>query len=825
MAGICDERQTFCLALALWNGKDPILKERMFGLGADGGNHGEDAKDYWWYQDSTPTHSYMRWRYHYPQAAFPYDELVAENGQRGRDEPEYELVDTGVFDEDRYWVVTVDYAKASPTELCALVTVANRGPEPATLHVLPTLWFRNTWSWGLPNRDQVPSIVAGSAAGTLVARHWVLGELVLRGDGAPTSLFCDNETNAPRLWDYPAHSRYPKDAINDHVVDGADTVNPQRRGTKAALHYVLNVPPGGQAQIRLRLRLTPTEEPPRRRRRQLDLRRGFAKVMVQRRAEADAFFAELFGDAREPTEGRSPAEIPDPERAVVRQAIAGLMWGKQFYHLDVERWLTGDPAAPAPPDGHRYGRNTHWWHMNSFDVISMPDPWEYPWYAAWDLAFHCVTIARVDPGFAKQQLLLLLRDWYLHPNGQIPAYEWAFGDVNPPVHAWAALRVFEIDGGTDYDFLARIMHKLLLNFTWWVNRKDTIGNNVFEGGFLGLDNVGPFDRSAALPVAGVLEQSDGTGWMAMYALNLLDMALKLAEHDRSYEEVATKFFEHFAYIARAAHDQGLWDDRDGFFYDSLRQPDGTRVPLRVRSVVGLVPLAATTSLSSTTLNRLPELATRLRWFLTNKPEYAGVIGERRLSHHGRQRRLLSVVGPDQLVRLLARMLDEEEFLSPYGLRTLSRHHLAEPFTVELGGEEFSVGYEPAESQAGTFGGNSNWRGPIWLPTNYLLIEALRAFARFYGDDLLVEHPTGSGKQHTLSEVADDLSRRLVNLFVPDETGRRPMYGATELFQTHPDWRDLLAFPEYFHGDNGAGLGAWHQTGWTALVADLILARR
>jgi hypothetical protein len=814
MAGICDERQTFCLALGLWNGKDPILKERMFGVGADGGNHGEDAKDYWWYQDSTPTHSYLRWRYHYPQAAFPYDELVAENGRRGRDEPEYELVDTGVFDEDRYWVVTVDYAKASPTELCALVTVANRGPEPATLHVLPTLWFRNTWSWGLPNRDQVPSIVAGHGSGTLVARHWVLGELVLRGDGTPTSLFCDNETNAPRLWDYPAYSRYPKDGINDHVVDGADTVNPQRRGTKAALHYVLNVPPGGQAQIRLRLRLTPTEEPPRRRRRPLDLRRGFAKVMAQRRAEADAFFGELI-----------PAEVPEPERAVVRQAIAGLMWGKQFYHLDVERWLTGDPAAPAPPDGHRYGRNTHWWHMNSFDVLSMPDPWEYPWYAAWDLAFHCVTIARVDPGFAKQQLLLLLRDWYLHPNGQIPAYEWAFGDVNPPVHAWAALRVFEIDGGTDHDFLARIMHKLLLNFTWWVNRKDTTGNNVFEGGFLGLDNVGAFDRSAALPVAGVLEQSDGTGWMAMYALNLLDMALKLAQHDRSYEEVATKFFEHFAYIARAAHDQGLWDDRDGFFYDSLQLPDGARVPLRVRSVVGLVPLAATTSLSSTTLNRLPELATRLRWFLTNKPEYAGVIGERRLSHDGRQRRLLSVVGPDQLVRLLARMLDEDEFLSPYGLRTLSRHHLAKPFTVELGGQKFSVGYEPAESQTGTFGGNSNWRGPIWLPTNYLLIEALREFARFYGEDLLVEHPTGSGKQHTLTEVADDLSQRLVNLFVPDESGRRPMYGATELFQTHPDWRDLLAFPEYFHGDNGAGLGAWHQTGWTALVADLILSRR
>jgi hypothetical protein len=462
--------------------------------------------------------------------------------------------------------------------------------------------------------------------------------------------------------------------------------------------------------------------------------------------------------------------------------------------------------------------------MNNFDIISMPDPWEYPWYAAWDLAFHSVAVARVDPGFAKSQLLLLLRDWYLHPNGQIPAYEWAFGDVNPPVHAWAALRVFEIDGGTDYGFLARVLHKLLLNFTWWVNRKDTTGNNVFEGGFLGLDNVGPFDRSAALPVAGVLEQSDGTGWMAMYALNLFEMAMKLTDHDRSYEELATKFFEHFAYIAEAANDQGLWDERDGFFYDALLLPDGQRLPLRVRSVVGLLPLAATTSVSSQGLSRRPELAARLRWFWTNKPEYAGVIGERRLSARGRQRRLLSMVGPQQLVRVLARMLDEEEFLSPYGLRTLSRRHLARPFRITLGGQEFSVGYEPAESTSGLFGGNSNWRGPIWFPTNYLLIGALREFAEFYGDGLTVEHPTGSGRQHTLTEVADDLSRRLVSLFLPDADGRRPLFGACELFQTHPDWRDLLAFPEYFHGDNGAGLGAWHQTGWTALVADLILTR-
>ena len=810
MAGICDQWQTFCFALALWNGQDPILKERLFGLGGDGGNHGEDVKEYWWYLDSTPTHSFMRWRYHYPQRAFPYQDLVVENGRRGRDGPEYELVDTGVFDQDRYWAVTVEYAKATPTDLCALITVANRGPEPATLDLLPTLWFRNTWSWGLPGRDQLPVIVSREDA-TLVAGHWVLGKLVLHGDGEPTPLFCDNETNTRRLWGRPGRSPYPKDGIGDHLLHGVETVNPARQGTKAALHYRLAVPAGGQAQVRLRLRLEGTGDP-RRRRDGLDLGGEFAQVLADREAEADGYFAGLI-----------PDRVPEPERAVVRQATAGLMWSKQFYHFDVARWLAGDPASPPPPEAHQHGRNSHWWHMNSFDIISMPDPWEYPWYAAWDLAFHSVTVARVDPWFAKSQLLLLLRDWYLHPNGQIPAYEWAFGDVNPPVHAWAALRVFEIDGGTDYDFLARALHKLLLNFTWWVNRKDTTGNNVFEGGFLGLDNVGPFDRSAALPVAGVLEQSDGTGWMAMYALNLFEMAMKLTDHDRSYEELATKFFEHFAYIAKAANDQGLWDERDGFYYDALLLPDGQRLPLRVRSVVGLLPLAATTSVSSQGLSRRPELAARMRWFWTNKPEYAGVIGERRLSARGRQRRLLSMVGPQQLVRVLARMLDEDEFLSPYGLRTLSRRHLARPFRITLGGQEFSVGYEPAESTSGLFGGNSNWRGPIWFPTNYLLIGALREFAEFYGDGLLVEHPTGSGRKHTLTEVADDLSRRLVSLFLPDADGRRPLFGACELFQTHPDWRDLLVFPEYFHGDNGAGLGAWHQTGWTALVADLILA--
>jgi hypothetical protein len=803
MGGICDERQTFCFALALWNGRDPILKERMFGLGGDGGNHGEDAKEYWWYQDSTPTHSWMRWRYHYPQAPFPYDDLVAVNGRRSREEPEYELIDTGVFDEDRFWAVTVDYAKATPADTCIVITVSNRGPDEATLHVLPTLWFRNTWSWGLPNRP-MPSIEG--SPGRLLGRHRGLGSLLLEADGEPPTLMCDNETNSQRLWGLPGTSLFPKDGINDHVVRGAPTVNPAGVGTKGAFHYAVTLGGGETRQIRLRLaQRDPGEE------KKLDLRDEFGSVMRQREDEADEYFADLI-----------PAAASAEEAAVARQGIAGLMWGKQFYHFDVKQWLTGDPGSAPPPPGRRYGRNNAWWHMNSFDVISMPDPWEYPWYAAWDLAFHCVTIARVDPAFAKSQLLLLLREWYMHPNGQIPAYEWAFGDVNPPVHAWAALKVFEIDGGHDYDFLARVMHKQLLNFTWWVNRKDVGGNNVFEGGFLGLDNVGPFDRSAALPVAGVLEQSDGTSWMAMYALNLLDMSIRLALHDRAYEDMATKFFEHFAYIAEAAYRQGLWDDEDCFFYDVLRLPDGHRLPLKARSIVGLLPLAATTRLSAGTLNRLPELGARLRWLQSNQAEYADVISARRLSTDGRQQRLLSMVGQDQLLRILARMLDPEEFLSPYGLRTLSRAHLEKPFTVSLGGSDFTVGYEPAESTSGLFGGNSNWRGPVWMPVNFLLVEALREFAAFYGDDLMVEYPTGAQTKVPLAEVADDLSRRLVSLFVPDSWGRRPIYGASEIFQNHPDWKDLLVFPEYFHGDNGAGLGAWHQTGWTALVVDLIL---
>ncbi|MFN2479819.1 MAG: glucosidase [Pseudonocardiaceae bacterium] len=712
MAGVCDERQTFCLALALWNGVDPILKERMFGLTGPEGNHGEDVKDYWWYLDSTPTHSWVTWRYHYPQRPFPYTDLVEENRHRGKDAPEYELVDTGVFAQD--------------------------------------------------------------------------------------------ETNTQRLYGVPGRSAYPKDGINDHVVTGAGTVNPGGIGTKGALWYRLDVPAGGRAMIRLRLTAGDNAG---------DLGEGYDAVMTARRAEADDFYQAL-----------TPAEASVDDALVLRQAMAGMLWGKQFFHYDVARWLDGDPAGPPPPPRRRdrQARNSSWRHLNNADVISTPDPWEYPWYAAWDLAFHCVPLARLDPTFAKHQLLLLLREWYMHPGGQLPAYEWAFGDVNPPVHAWAALRVFENDGSRDFDFLARVFHKLLLNFTWWVNRKDSEENNIFEGGFLGLDNIGPVDRSKALPVAGVLEQSDGTAWMAMYCLNLLEMALVLAEHDRAYEDLATKFFEHFALIAAAAHDS-LWDPTDGFFYDVLSAADGRRIPLRVRSMVGLLPLCATTTLGSAVLQRLPDFAARMRWFLTHLPQYAGVVGETHI-RDGFEGRLLSMVGPEQLRRILAPMLSEQEFLSPHGLRSVSRRHRDAPFVLDLPELHASVDYEPAESTIGLFGGNSNWRGPVWFPVNYLLVEAIGRFAQFFGDDFVVEHPTGSGVKRTLAEVAADLTDRLISTFRNDSAGRRPVFGDYELFQTDPHWHDQLWFHEYFHGDTGAGLGASHQTGWTGLVAACLLHR-
>jgi hypothetical protein len=794
LAGICDDRQILCLALALWNGRDPILKERIFGLTGPEGNHGEDAKEYWWYLDSTPTHSWLRWRYMYPHTEFPYEQLVTGNGARGFHDPELELVDTGVFDEDRYWEITADYAKASPEEIVLRVSVRNAGPEAAAIDVLPTLWFRNTWSWG----DFVAKPSLRLEAGAIVAEDEGLGTRYLSASGGPDALFCENETNTLRVSGEPPATAYPKDGIGDHVVHGAPTVNPAQAGTKAAFRYHLEVPPGETATVELRL----GEQP--------GLGSDFDEVMAARRAEADEFYAEL-----------TPAGATADEALVLRQALAGMLWGKQFFHYDVLRWLEGDSTGPRPPDERWHGRNREWTHLNNADVISMPDPWEYPWYAAWDLAFHCVALAHVDPEFAKSQLVLLCREWYMHPNGQLPAYEWSFSDVNPPVHAWAALRVYEIAGDRDYEFLERVLHKLLLNFTWWVNRKDAEGNNLFEGGFLGLDNIGPFDRSS-LPVSGRLEQSDGTAWMAMYCQNLLELALLLAEHDSTYEDLATKFFEHFALIANALNDKGLWNEEDGFYYDQLHT-GGEVVPLRARSVVGLLPLAAVTTLGPETMARLPDFMGRVDWFTTNRPEARAVVQHMQAEEHAGWR-LLSIVDEDRLRRILGAMLDPAEFLSDHGLRALSKFHEANPLRISLGGVTAELDYEPGESTSGLFGGNSNWRGPIWFPTNYLLLDCLGVYHRYLGDGFDVEFPTGSGRKLSLAQVADELSARLIGIFLEDEDGRRPVFGSYELSQRDPAWHDQIPFHEYFHGDTGAGVGASHQTGWTGLVADLIIRR-
>ena len=795
LAGICDDAQTLCMAFAFWNGRDPILKERIFGLTGPQGNHGEDAKEYWFYEDSTPTHSWMRWRYFYPQAEFPYAQLVDENARRGADQPEFELLDTGIFDDDRYWDITVDYAKEAADDIVAAVTIRNAGPDADTLHVMPTLWFRNTWSWGLDDRR--PSIAASN--GALITEHHELPRMRLTGDGSPRVLFCDNESNSRRLWGVDG-TAFPKDAINDLVVHCIDATNPAQTGTKAALWYQVDVAAGATQQITLRIHrdaVTPV--------------RPAAEVLADRRTDADDFYALL-----------TPTSATADEALIMRQALGGMLWSKQFYHYDVARWLDGDPDQPAPPAGRRSGRNAAWRHLNNHDVISMPDKWEYPWYAAWDLAFHTVALAHVDPAFAKEQLILLCREWYMHPNGQLPAYEWAFGDVNPPVHAWAALRVFEIDGGNDFEFLERMLHKLLLNFTWWVNRKDAKGNNVFAGGFLGLDNIGPIDRSAPLPIEGELEQSDGTSWMAMYCLDLLEMSLTLARHDRTYEDLATKFFEHFALIAEAIYSRGLWDEEDGFYYDVLATTAGQRIPLKVRSMVGLLPLAATTTLGRETLDKLTEFTARTDWFLQNRPDYSELFHMH--ERDGAEGRLLSIVSPERLRRVLRWLLDETEFLSTYGVRALSAAHRDHPFSVDLGGMTYTVDYSPGESTTGLFGGNSNWRGPIWFPVNYIVIEAIGRFARFFGEDFRVEYPTGSGTELTLAQIADRLRQRLIDIFIPDQNGARPVYGTDDKFNTDPVWNQMIPFHEYFHGDTGRGVGASHQTGWTGLVADLIIRR-
>ena len=793
LAGFCDTEQTWCLALALWNGHDAILKERLFGLTNGQGNHGEDVKERYWFVDGTPSHAWMSWRYHYPQGPFPYDDLVAENARRGRHDPEYEIDDTGAFNENRYFDVTVDYAKAAADDLCMRIRVRNAGPDAATIEVVPTLWFRNTWAWGLPNAAAEPRITCSGAQ--LVAVREKLGTLTLTGaaDGFVESVACDNETNTPLLYGSAGRSAYPKDGIGDYIVRGAATVNPDGYGTKAALRYRLEIPAGESRELRLRLQGAAA-------RNSTDLSGGFDTVMADRRREADEFFATIH-----------PSTHSDAEATVVRQAIAGLLWSKQFYHYDIQRWLDGDPSGPTPPPGRGDIRNGGWLHLNNHDVLLMPDSWEYPWYASWDLAFHCVVCSHVDPTFAKQQLLLLLREWFMHPNGQLPAYEWNFGDVNPPVHAWAVLKVFEISGGDDYDFLERAFHKLLLNFTWWVNREDRDGNDLFQGGFLGLDNIGPFDRSKLSPDAGTLEQSDGTAWMAMYCLDLLDIALTLAAHDPTYEDVATKFFEHFAHIATAAKDHGLWDEQDGFFYDLLRLPDDSRVPVRVRSLVGLIAICAVSHIAEDQLEALPGFASRLRWFRTNRPELTASVCETEDNDT-----MFAVLEPAQLRRLLTRMFDEAEFLSPYGIRSISAYHRAHPFEFTLAGQYYRVDYEPGESTTGLFGGNSNWRGPVWLPLNALLVEALRRFDRHLGPTFQVELPTGSGHLVTLGQAADELTHRLVGLLLPDADGHLPASGQRS-------WPEgLLWFHEYFHGDTGEGLGASHQTGWTALLAHLLL---
>jgi hypothetical protein len=809
IAGLSDDQQRLCLAVALWNGRDPILKERLFGLTNGEGNHGEDVKELYYYLDATPTHSYLKMLYKYPQREFPYARLVDENRHRGKDQREFELIDTGVFDDDRYFDVFVEYAKAGPNDILMRVTVHNRGPEAAPIHLLPHLWFRNTWTWsGAASKPRLEVDQDGSIAAT----HPDLGTYHLYADGAPTLLVTENETNAQRLFGTNGAPGHFKDAFHEYVIAGNHAaVNTERSGTKAAAWYRLTVPANGRVAVQLRLTHRPTSP--------TAAFKEAAALFAERRREADDFF------------GVVQAGIADADaRNVQRQALASMIWSKQFYYYDVPEWLHGDSAQPPPPADRRNGRNHEWRHLNNADILSMPDKWEYPWYAAWDLAFHCIPLALVDVEFAKSQLVLLTREWYMHPNGQLPAYEWAFGDVNPPVHAWATWRVFEIDreqrgGAGDLAFLERVFHKLMLNFTWWVNRKDAEGRNIFQGGFLGLDNIGVFDRSAPLPTGGYINQSDGTSWMAMYSLNLMRIALELAQHNPVYEDIATKFFEHFLHIAEAMSNMagegiGLWDEQDQFFYDVLNLPDGSRIPLRLRSMVGLIPLFAVETLDSALLDKVPEFRRRLEWFLNYRPNLARLVS--RWQEPGRgETRLLSLLRGHRMKCLLARMLDETEFLSDYGVRALSRTHREHPYVLSHNGQSFGVSYQPAESTSGVFGGNSNWRGPIWFPVNYLLIESLRKFHAYYGDEFKIECPSGSNTCMTINDVANELARRLTRLFLADAHGQRPVLRQHDKLASDPHFRDYILFHEYFDGDTGRGVGASHQTGWTGLVATLL----
>jgi hypothetical protein len=812
LAGISDEKQLLCFSVGLWNGKDPILKERLFGLTNSASNHGEDVKEYYFYLDSTPTHSYMKYLYKYPQAAFPYDDLVATSKRRSRAEMEYELLDTGIFEGDRYFDVFVEYAKHTAEDILIQISIFNRGAEPATLHLLPTLWFRNTWAWWPGTAKPVLKQVLGkNDSRVVVASHPVLGERYFYWEGDASLLFTENETNNERIFGTPNASAHVKDAINDYVVHGKrGAVNPEKTGTKSAAHYRFNVGAGKTATIRLRLTdLVPAAMG--------DPFKTFAEIMETRQREADEFYRAI-----------TPERVSKDEALVMRQALAGMLWSKQYFFFDVDLWLTEHGLDPMKP-GDKKMRNSEWFHMVNDHIISMPDKWEYPWYAAWDLAFHTIALSTVDPDFAKEQLDLMLQEFFIHPTGQIPAYEWNFSDVNPPVHAWATIFLYRTEqalkGQGDLEFLKRSFRKLMLNFSWWVNRKDRFGKNLFEGGFLGLDNIGVFDRSAPLPTGGHLEQADGTAWVAMFAQNMLEIAIELAAHDPSYQDIAMKFADHMLWIAHAMNQtgpEGMWDEEDGFYYDVLRLPDGSAKRLKVRSMVGLLPLCATTVIEPWQRERVPQAASILAERLQRMPELLKSIHPTGPGHFGYAKRgIAALVNPDRLRRILSRMLDENEFLSPYGIRALSRYHADHPYVVNVGGQEYRVNYLPAESDTGMFGGNSNWRGPVWMPVNALLIRGLLSFYLYYGDSFKIECPTGSGKLMNLFEVAHEIANRLQRIFLRDKSGRRPVYGGTEKFQTDPEWKDYMLFYEYFHGDNGAGLGASHQTGWTGVVAKMI----
>jgi len=818
LLGICDDHQHICFALALWNEKDPILKERLFGLTGNQGNHGEDVKELYYYIDSTPTHTYMKGLYKYPQAAYPYQNLIEENARRGRDVGEYELIDTGVFNEERYFDVQIEYAKVNPEDILIRIRVSNRGPEAAAIHVLPNIWFRNTWEWN--NADECPQLYRSGYAQipTVELDDVFLGRRRLYCGPAqgksPEPYFTENQTNKEKVFGVANLSPYVKDAFHRLVVDGEkNAVNPANCGTKASAHYSLNIAAGATEEILLRLtdkdfgKSTP----------KMPFDPEFNDHFTQRIKDADAFYDEVIPDS-----------LSEDGKNVMRQSLAGLLWSKQYYHYAVDRWLVGDSAEPPPPASRLEGRNEDWRHMFAADVISMPDKWEYPWFAAWDLAFHCISLALVDASFAKDQLVLLLREWYMHPSGQLPAYEWSFSDVNPPVHAWSALRVFRIEkkrkGVGDYEFLERIFHKLLLNFTWWVNRKDLEGRHLFQGGFLGLDNIGIFDRSAPLPGGGHLDQADGTAWMGFYCLNLMAMALELALVKPAYEDVASKFLEHFTYIARAmtsiGGDMEMWDEDDGFFYDVLCMPDGEHRELRVRSIVGIIPLFAVETLEPEELAKLKGFNERLEWFIGHGPDLQDNIASMDAPGRG-QRRLLSIVDKERLEAVLKWMLDEAEFLSPHGIRSVSKVHEKHPYRLNIEGKDYGVNYQPGESNTVLFGGNSNWRGPIWFPVNYLIVETLQKFDYYYGHDFQVDFPTGSGNKMNLYDIAGEISKRLSRVFLRDENGRRPCFGDDERYRADPHWRDLVLFNEYFHGDTGFGLGASHQTGWTGIVAKLL----